>query len=38
MDPMKIDALVPTDGNGLKIRTTNLLVTGVSDFAVPYLT
>ncbi|KAF0763199.1 putative beta-carotene-binding protein, partial [Aphis craccivora] len=38
MDPMLINTLIPTNGNGLKIETTNLLVTGTSNFTITHLT
>ncbi|XP_008182819.1 putative beta-carotene-binding protein [Acyrthosiphon pisum] len=37
MDPMLINTLIPTDGNGLKIETTNLLVTGTRNFTINHL-
>ncbi|KAE9540064.1 hypothetical protein AGLY_005316 [Aphis glycines] len=37
MDPMLINTLIPTNGNGLKIETTNLLVTGTSNFTITHL-
>ncbi|CAI6363750.1 unnamed protein product [Macrosiphum euphorbiae] len=37
MDPMLINTLIPTDGHGLKIETTNLLVTGTRNFTVSHL-
>ncbi|XP_022160867.1 putative beta-carotene-binding protein [Myzus persicae] len=37
MDPMLINTLIPTNGNGLKIETKNLLVTGTKNFTLSHL-
>ncbi|XP_050548948.1 uncharacterized protein LOC126910429 [Daktulosphaira vitifoliae] len=37
LDPMVIDLLIPSGGRDIKIETTNLRVTGASNFTVPYL-
>ncbi|XP_050434117.1 protein takeout [Adelges cooleyi] len=37
MDPMVINTLMPSNGHGIKIETTNLLVTGTSNFTLSYL-